>query len=277
LEYTETIRQIISRYDLLKDKYRSKHFGQHFLCDQSLLDKIARCALPFDDADIVEIGPGPCGLTRSIIGLCKTNKVYCIEKDYTLEQLHRNVLDGVSNCHIIYGDALKIIPQSLTPSKIIIISNLPYNVGTQLLINWLLNLRNIERMVLMFQKEVADRICASPCTKEYGRLSIISQLLCRVEKLFPVSRLAFYPQPQVNSFVIRLTPKNAEIKNIDNLQKLTQYCFQHRRKMINSILRYYYNESNIELILRKCAIEKTVRPEEISPLKFLELSQYLDI
>jgi 16S rRNA (adenine1518-N6/adenine1519-N6)-dimethyltransferase len=192
-----------------------------------------------------------------------------------LEPLHRDVLNGVENCRVIYEDALKIRPQSLTPRKIIIVSNLPYNVGTQLLINWLLDLKDIEKMVLMFQKEVADRICSVPGMKEYGRLSVITQLLCNVEKLVPVSRLAFYPPPKVDSTVIRLIPKAVKVGNIDHLQRLTQYCFQHRRKMIYSILKKYYDEPKVAMSLRECCIEKTARPETIAPQKFLALSEHL--
>ncbi|MDR0744428.1 MAG: 16S rRNA (adenine(1518)-N(6)/adenine(1519)-N(6))-dimethyltransferase RsmA [Holosporales bacterium] len=269
-----TIKQVIDKYDLLGNKSRAKAFGQHFLCDLSLLRKIALCAAPYDDCDIIEIGPGPCGLTRAILELSKeNNKVYCIEKDKNLENVHKNIVRNYNNLVFIYADALLINIHELTKKDIIIISNLPYNVSTQLLVNWLLNIKNMKKMILTFQKEVAQRICAPINTKLYGRLSIISQLLCHTEKLFDISNKAFYPPPKVLSSVVKLTPLNVNITNINELEKLIAICFQQRRKTIFSILKSKYE--NIEEILRKCNIDKLSRPENISPGAFLELAIHL--
>lgn len=270
-----TIAQIIKKYDLLKDRRKSKSFGQHFLCDSSLLRKIVHCALPFDNNDIIEIGPGPCGLTREIAEYSRNN-VFCIEKDKNLKKLHENFQQNTKcNVKFIYEDALNIKPQSLTKNKIIIISNLPYNVGTQIFLNILGDFTQISKMVLMFQKEVADRICADIGTKTYGRLSIISQLLCHVEKIFDISNKAFFPEPKVTSTVIKVTPKKNQIINIKKLERLTEKCFQFRRKTIYTILKNLDSQTEIDKILNECQIDKQSRPENISPEKFLELSEKL--
>ena len=268
-----TIAQIIKKYNLFENKKLAKSFGQHFLCDSSLLDKIVSCALPFGDCSILEIGAGPCGLTRSIIKRAERRKIICIEKDVSLKQVHDNLLEHTdANIEFIYADALKIKLRDLYPGNYTIISNLPYNVGTQLLLNWLTELAQINVMVLMFQKEVAERICAKPGTKNYGRLSIITQTLCECEKCFDVSNKAFFPVPEVQSAVIRLKPKYNRPNNIANLEKLTATCFQHRRKTIATILK----NAKIPLdCLSICNISQQERPENISPEQFLELSKLI--
>lgn len=271
-----TVAQVIKKYRLLSDRGRSKSLGQHFLCDESLLDKIVSCALPFGNDDIIEIGPGPCGLTRSIIKLVGDRKIFCVEKDTSLKPVHENLLQ-YSNADVsfVYGDALNIKFQSLTEKTVTVISNLPYNVGTQILINLLHDLSKISKLVLMFQKEVADRICAKPGTKDYGRLSIISRLLCNIEKCFDVSKLAFFPVPKVDSTVIRLIPKADRPSDISRLERLTSICFQHRRKTILAILKRIYRNATECLV--SCGIDCQARPENISPEKFLELSEKLEI
>ena len=274
-DFDLTIAQVIKKYNLLENKKRSKSYGQHFLCDSLLLKKIIHSALPFDDNDIIEIGPGPCGLTREIVEYSKSNNIYCIEKDTNLKELHKNFQENTkNNVKFIYEDALNIKPQDITSKGIIIISNLPYNVGTQIFLNILSDLSRISKMVLMFQKEVADRICAKIGTKSYGRLSIISQLLCKVEKIFDISNKAFFPEPKVISTVIKVTPKN-NIPEIKKLEQLTEKCFQFRRKTIYTILRKINPKIDIEKILEECGIDKQARPENISPQKFLELSEKL--
>ena len=268
-----TIAQIIKKYGLLTNRKLAKSFGQHFLCDSSLLDKIVSCALPFGDGNILEIGAGPCGLTRSIVKYAEGRKIVCIEKDVSLKQIHDNLLEHTdANIEFIYADALKIKLCDLSSEKYTIISNLPYNVGTQLLLNWLAELSQINVMVLMFQKEVAERICARPGTKNYGRLSVIAQLLCEFEKCFDVSNKAFFPIPEVQSAVVKLTPKRDRPSNISDLEKLTAICFQHRRKTIATILK----KVKIPLdCLAICNVSQQSRPENISPEKFLELSKLI--
>lgn len=271
-----TIAQIIKKYNLFENRNRAKSLGQHFLCDASLLNKIVKLALPFNDCDIIEIGPGPCGLTREIIKYIGNNNLYCIEKDLRLKELHNNLLaDTQKPVNFIYEDALKIKLQDLTKKQVIVISNLPYNVGTQIFLNLLKDLSRISKMVLMFQKEVADRICANINTKAYGRLSVISQLLCNVERLFNVSNTAFFPPPKVMSTVIKVTPKHNIIPGLAQLEKLTERCFQTRRKTIYSILCKIIQKEKVEEILGAYQIDKMSRPENISPEMFLTLSKVI--
>ena len=270
-----TIAQVIKKYNLLENRHRAKSLGQHFLCDTSLLDKIVSCALPLGGSNILEIGAGPCGLTRSIIKYAERRKIICIEKDISLKPLHDNLLAHTNaDIKFIYMDALKIKLRELCEGKLIIISNLPYNVGTQLLLNWLSEITQIKIMVLMFQKEVANRICAKVGTKDYGRLSVISQTLCNCEKCFDVSSAAFFPSPEVQSAVVKLTPKRERTHDISKLEKLTALCFQHRRKAISTVLKKKYPRGALEC-LSMCDIPQLARPEDISPEKFLELSNVL--
>ncbi|MDR2074838.1 MAG: 16S rRNA (adenine(1518)-N(6)/adenine(1519)-N(6))-dimethyltransferase RsmA [Holosporales bacterium] len=268
-----TIRQIINKYDLLKNRRFSKSLGQHFLCDYSLLLKIAMCASPFGgDEDIVEIGPGPGGLTRALME-CATSRIFCIEKDTSMKEIHDNLLKCYKDdrLHFIYGDALNVNLCNLTDRKIVIVSNLPYNIGTPLLLKWMRNMQRIDRMVLMFQKEVADRIVSKPDSKSYGRLSVVSQNLCKVEKMFDVSNKAFYPSPKVISTVLRLTPKQNIDFEVEKLEKLTAICFGQRRKTIFSSMKRHFSQEILETAFKNCEIEKTDRPETILPANFINL------
>ena len=274
-ELNLSIAQVIKKYGLFDNRIRAKSFGQHFLCDGTLLTKIVSCALPLGESDILEIGPGPCGLTRAILNFAYGRQIVCIEKDQKLKPLHDNLLKySGANLRFIYDDALNVSLNDLDIDKITVISNLPYNVGTKILLHLLKDLDKIQSMVLMFQKEVAERICASPGSKDYGRLSVISQVLCHCEKCFDVSNRAFFPPPDVQSSVIKLTPKINRPHDIKNLEKLTAICFQHRRKAIYTILKKAIPGFS-QNILDSCGIEQNTRPEQISVNKFLNLSNLL--
>jgi 16S rRNA (adenine1518-N6/adenine1519-N6)-dimethyltransferase len=276
-----TIKQIIDKYNLLSNRGRSKAFGQHFICDLSLLRKIVSFSAPDQHAhrDIVEIGPGPAGLTRAIIEkLPNSSHLFCIEKDVNMAKVHENLAmcyepSVRSRLHFIYADALDIELHKLTSRKIIIISNLPYNISTTLLINWFHNdIGFIDTMTLMFQKEVASRIVASTGTKAYGRLSVISQTLCNCRKLFDISNMAFHPPPKVLSTVLQLKPReNIENTNIASLETLTNMCFQRRRKTMFSILKNKL--ANASELLAVCQIDMNDRPENVSPEQFVKLCE----
>jgi 16S rRNA (adenine1518-N6/adenine1519-N6)-dimethyltransferase len=175
----------------------------------------------------------------------------------------------------MYKDALNVNLSDLTDKKIVIISNLPYNIGTPLLLKWLKEIQRVDRMVLMFQKEVADRIVSEPGSKSYGRLSVISQNLCVVEKMFDVSSKAFYPPPKVTSTVIKLTPKQKANFEIEKLERLTAICFGQRRKTIFSSMRQHFPLEVLTRALNDCHIEKTIRSEVLQPAKFLDLLEKL--
>ncbi|MBQ7524613.1 MAG: ribosomal RNA small subunit methyltransferase A [Alphaproteobacteria bacterium] len=276
-DFDLSIAQVIKKYGLLDDRKRAKSLGQHFLCDMSLLEKIVSCALPFGDCDLIEIGAGPGGLTRAIMKHAGDRSIFCLEKDTSpsLQALHNNMQQHSDvKLHFVYEDALRVKPQNLTDRRVIIISNLPYNVGTQILLNLLHDLSRIDKLVLMFQKEVADRICARPGTKDYGRLSVISQLLCHTEKLFDVANTAFFPPPKVVSTVVKMTPLEVTM-DLPRLEQLTALCFQHRRKTIFSSLKREF-PAVAEKALTECGIDKMDRPENVPPMKFLELSMRLN-
>lgn len=280
-DFDLTIYQVIKKYNLLSNNSYMRSLSQNFIVDELLLDKIVKSVFPIDnDSCIIEVGPGPCGLTRSILKYCN-NELICIEKDLKFKQLHDNILNNTNkSIRFIYEDALKINIQELTNKKIVIISNLPYNVGTALLIKWLSNnINQIDTIVVMLQDEVIDRICASHNSKQYGKISIISQLLCNVDKLFTVSNKAFIPSPKVTSAVVKLVPKNNNIENISNLIKLLNNCFLYRRKMIYSTLMKFYKQfdkQSINDILNKCNILPQHRPENITPTQYYELNKYIN-
>lgn len=273
-----TIKQVIDKYSFLHNKSKAKFLGQHFLCDFGLLRKIAICAAPFDDCDVVEIGPGPCGLTRAILDVTsETNRVFCVEKDEAFKEAHSNIKNIFQDrLTFFYADALHIKLKEITTKEVIVVSNLPYNVGTQIVLKLLFSEVGIKKMILMFQKEVAERICASVGTKAYGRLSIVAQLFCDVEMLFDVSNKAFCPPPKIQSAVVKMVLRNAVDRHcMIAVDGLANVCFQKRRKTIFGILKKYYNHELLEEALRCCFIDKMDRPEEVSPEKFLRLSVML--
>ena len=186
-----------------------KRFGQHFLLDLNLTRRIARAAGALDQGTTIEIGPGPGGLTRALL-LEGAARVVAIEVDPraigALAEL-QDAADG--RLEVIEGDALQIDPATLGPAPRRIVANLPYNVSTALLVRWLHAADDVADMVLMFQKEVVDRLAAVPRTKDYGRLSVLAQHVCEVRRLFDVPAAAFVPPPKVTSSVAQLTPRPA--------------------------------------------------------------------
>ena len=165
--------------------------------------------------------------------------MFVIEKDKRCISLLNEIHAYFSAIEIISADALKIKLSSLSAEKIVIIANLPYNIGTELLFRWLDEIEYIESMTLMLQKEVVDRICAKPDSKAYGKLSIMCQIMCDVEKMFDVSPSAFYPPPKVTSTIVKITPKtHIPSKNIiDTVRLITSFAFNQRRKMLKSSLK----------------------------------------
>ena len=244
-----------------------KRFGQHFLLDMNLTDKIARLCAPHPA--IVEIGPGPGGLTRSLLN-AQSGAVFTLEKDPRfipiLEDI-RAVSDG--RLHIQQADALHVNPADLSEHRPLrICANLPYNVGTKLLINWL-NAQPIfwDRLVLMLQKEVAERIAAPPNTKAYGRLSVLAQSLASVHIPFSVPARAFTPPPKVDSAVIVLDilPVERRFSDLKTLAILTQACFGQRRKMLRKSLKNFAKQHDVSLKqwLKNAHIDPSIRPQTL--------------
>lgn len=258
----------------------NKKLGQHFLLDMNITDKIARLALPLDSATIVEIGPGPGGLTRSLFKAGAKN-VIAIEMDERFLPPLQDIADHTDGALIIHhGDALKININDITESPVKIAANLPYNVGTKLLINWLTaDPLFWSQAVLMFQKEVAERVVASPGENAYGRLAVLAQSICRCHMAFDVPARAFSPPPKVDSAVVVLEPLSPEKQyvNLARLGEVTQAAFGQRRKMLRRSLKSIAGRHGMtsETWLEGCGIDPSRRPETLSVTDFQALTTAL--
>jgi len=250
-----------------------KKLGQNFIFDETLCDKIVKASGLQDGNIALEIGPGPAGLTRSILK-ASSGKLTVIEMDARCIPLLEEIKTVYPDLIIKQADALKVsLSEIVTDEKITIISNLPYNIGSVLLTSWLLQSEKINSMTLMLQKEVVDRIIAKAGTKSYGRLSVICQIVCKITKCFDVSPKAFYPEPKIWSSVVRLEPK----ENTPNLQLLTKIAqitnlaFSGRRKMIKSSLKALSPDINTRL--EKLSIKESLRAEDLLPEDYLALAE----
>ena len=250
-----------------------KQFGQNFLFDLNLTSRIARSVPDIKNITVVEVGPGPGGLTRAIL-MAGAKNVIAIEKDKTTEPILSQIVDAADGkLEIIFGDALKTKLNNVDKKGYAICSNLPYNVGTELLIQWLKKIANgepIKSMTLMFQREVAQRIVAKVGDEQYGRLSVLVNLIADAKILFDVPNTAFVPRPRVQSAVVQIIPnakKIALIDDINKLEKLTAKLFGQRRKMIRGIIKTDWE---------KFGLHGTERAEEIKPELFLKISRFID-
>ncbi|GHS96790.1 ribosomal RNA small subunit methyltransferase A [Alphaproteobacteria bacterium] len=279
--------QVISKFDLLKNKKKAKRLGQNFLTHPRILDSIVKAAGPLDSCVVVEIGPGPGGLTRAILE-AQPRHLFALEKDEAcvaalqdLVQRHEGLLTVRCEDAVDYD-----WEQSLSawgarfgtfdaPSPIKIIANLPYNVGTFIFLKWLPHLSKIDSLVLMFQKEVADRILAQPNTPAYGRLSILSQYLTKIEKVMTLAPGAFTPAPKVSSTVLRFVPrKEAKGNLLFQLSRVTQVAFQNRRKMIRKSLGNLGSDALGLEILKTLGLDEQRRPETLSVEDFVSFAQH---
>ena len=247
-----------------------KGLSQNFLFDINLTDKIVKKSEPLSST-IIEIGSGPGGLTRSIL---KKNpqKLFALDKDYQSEIMLKELKELYKDkLQIIIADALDYPIWKLGDNPRQIIANLPYNVGTKMLINWLKHVNKFEKFTLMFQKEVAERIIANVGSPNYGRLSILTNWLTKTKKLFDIPPTAFIPSPKVTSSVIQLVPRSKPIFDIDfsSLEKVTFLAFSQRRKMLKSSLKTV----NGEVILDSLQISSKLRPEEVSILDFCRIAK----
>ena len=246
--------------------------GQHFLLDPSLCGRIARAARPATPAVILEVGPGPGGLTRALLA-AGAARIVAIEKDRrcvaALGELQARYPDRLE---IVEGDALSFDIASLGSDRIGIVANLPYNVGTRLLLRWLERVERIESMTLMFQKEVAVRITAAG-GKDYGGLSVRAQWLCTCERLFDVSPRAFVPPPGVVSSVVRLVPRATPLApaDPDALDAVTRAAFGQRRKMLRRALRTLTPDPQV--LLARAGITPEARAETLSVAEFCALAR----
>ena len=266
VENLPNIREILK-----KNNFKiNKALGQNFLFDLNITDKIVKKSNTIAST-IIEIGSGPGSLTRSILRK-KSAVVYAIDKDIQSKAMLAE-LKMIYNdrLNIIIDDALNFPIWELGNAPRQIIANLPYNVGTKMLIIWLKNIQKFDLLTLMFQKEVADRIIAKPGSKNYGRLSILTNWLTKSSKLFDVPSEAFIPKPKVNSTVIQLKPYSKPIYDVsfESLEKLTHLAFSQKRKTLRNSLK----EINGEKVLRELNISSNLRPENLSVIDFCKIAK----
>ena len=268
------LKDIISKYEIRA----KKSLGQNFLLDLNLTSKIARYAGNLKQSDVLEIGPGPGGLTRSLLNE-GARQVVSIEKDNrciaALEEI-QSLFPG--RLKLLKGDALSMNVTQYLTDPIKIIANLPYNIGTELLVRWL-NSKNWpsfwQSMTLMFQKEVANRIVARPGSKAYGRLSVMSQWRCNTKIAFNIPATAFTPPPKVESAVVHFEALN-EPKfpaEVDKLEFVVSKAFNQRRKMLRGALKGHF--INVEEGLFSIGILPTKRAENITVQEYCAMSQIL--
>jgi len=270
------LREVIRRYGLLA----RKSLGQNFLFDLNLTERIARAAGPLEGVTVYEVGPGPGGLTRALLALGAA-RVIAVERDHrAIAALEEIAAHYPGHLDIVAGDALAFDPRRLldgSPARIV--ANLPYNIATALLVAWL----SVEpwppwfdSTVLMFQREVAERLVAAPGSKTYGRLSVLVQWRCEARILFDVNASAFVPPPKVTSSVLRLVPRAAP-SACDRrlLEAVTQAAFGQRRKMLRQSLRSL--GTDVPTLLAAAGLDPTARAEDICVEDFVALARALAV
>ena len=270
-----TTKEFVEKYELMA----KKALGQNFLLDANITDKIVRlslCNQGLDDLSkevVVEVGPGPGGLTQAVLRK-NPKKFSVIEMDDRCLSILGEIKEYYNQLEIIGGDALKFDwdNKASVDGKFHVVSNLPYNISVVLLTNWLNKIENIKSLTLMFQKEVADRITADIGCKDYGRISVISQLQCEVVKLFDLSPTCFVPAPKIWSSVLLFMPRQDSLDEqmLNKVSKLTELAFGQRRKMIRQSLK---SVNGILEILEELGIEPTLRAENLTPYQYLDIAK----
>lgn len=273
------LRDVINQYGLRADK----KFGQNFILDLNLTRRIAREAGNLSDCDIIEVGPGPGGLTRGLL-MEGARHVHVIEADARFLPALQDIAAAYPGRLTIHqGDALKIQPHDITDAPFRIVSNLPYNIATPLLTGWLDAGWHDGQwrpaflsMTLMFQKEVAERVTARPGDKHYGRLAVLAGWLSEARLAFDVDRQVFVPPPKVTSAIIDLRPRSQPLAeaNPQVLAKLTAAAFGQRRKMLRASLKQI--SSTPQALLAEADIAETARAEQLSIEQFCTLARLLD-
>jgi 16S rRNA (adenine1518-N6/adenine1519-N6)-dimethyltransferase len=265
------LREVIRRHGLSA----KKSLGQNFLLDLNLTARIARAGGPLKGATVVEVGPGPGGLTRALLAE-GAQRVIAIERDVrAIAALEEIAVHYPGRLEIVSGDALEFdAPGRLSGERARVIANLPYNIATALLIGWLTEPWPpwYDALVLMFQREVAMRIVATPGGKTYGRLSVLANWRCETKIMFDVAPSAFVPPPKITSSVVRLIPRSAPLAcDAGVLQKVTEAAFGQRRKMLRQSLKSLGVDASA--LLTAAGIEPTARAEEIPVEGFVALAR----
>ncbi len=266
------LRDVIARHDLAA----KKSLGQNFLLDLNLTGRIARAAGDISAGSVIEIGPGPGGLTRALL-LHGAREVIAIERDQRCLAALAEIGEAYpGRLQVIAGDALATDAAKLGQAPRRIVANLPYNIATPLLINWLSQATAFQSLTLMFQKEVVERLTAKPRTKDYGRLSVLAQWLTEPRRLFDVPPRAFTPPPKVTSSIVQLIPRPSPAypARQQDLERVTQAAFGQRRKMLRQSLRNLFGDA--EAALTALDIPPTARAEELSIEQFCALARFLE-
>ena len=249
-----------------------KSLGQNFLIDKNILEKIVNC-IDINNKTVLEIGPGTGNLTNFILNK-KPYKVFVIEKDDILADGLEDKFPNKLN--IIKNDVLKVNESSLFDEKVIVFGNLPYNISSEILSKWIVNSNDnfwFEALILMFQKEVADRIIANFNTSYYGRLSILANWKLNINKIIDIKPTSFRPKPKVDSSLLFFTPKDNfyKIKNAKNLEKITRIFFNNRRKMLKKPYNQVFNGD--QRVLDKLNLNLNLRPQNLNFETYYKLTQ----
>lgn len=250
----------------------TKALGQNFLLDLNLTRSIARLGGDLDGIDVIEIGPGPGGLTRALLQENARN-VHAIEYDQRAIAALQPLVDASQGrLHLHHMDALEAdVMQFGIDGTRAIIANLPYNIATPLLLGFLRNIARINFMLLMFQQEVAQRICAAPGSKMYGRLSVMSQFLCKTKIVKTLPPGAFTPPPKINSSVVHFVPRDlTDLPKFDVMEKVVAAAFSQRRKMLRTTLKDYADH------LAAAGIDPTQRAEDIKVDSYVKLAKLVE-
>jgi 16S rRNA (adenine1518-N6/adenine1519-N6)-dimethyltransferase len=266
------LREVIAKYDLAA----RRALGQNFLLDLNLTAKIARAAGELSSGTTIEVGPGPGGLTRALLSH-GAREVIAIERDARcLGALAEIAAAYPGRLTIIEGDALAKDCAKLGTAPRRIVANLPYNIATPLIIKWMRQGSAFASLTVMVQKEVADRMSAKPRSKEYGRLSVLTQFLARPRRLFDLPPRAFVPAPKVTSTVIEILPlaEPAFPARLADLERVTQAAFGQRRKMLRQSLRTLGGDA--EALLAAAGITPTARAEELTVEQFAMLARMFE-
>ncbi len=270
------LRDVIRRYGLTA----RKSLGQNFLFDLNLTERIARAAEPLAGVTVYEVGPGPGGLTRALLAL-GTARVIAVERDERAIAALQDIAERYpGRLEIIAADALTFDPRTrLDNGPVRIVANLPYNIATALLVSWLIAEPWppwYDSAILMFQREVAERIVAAPGSKTYGRLSVLAQWRCEARILFDINASAFVPPPKVKSSVVRLLPRVTPAPcDRKLLEAVTQAAFGQRRKMLRQSLRSL--DVDAPALIAAAGLDATARAEDISIDGFVGLARSLAV
>ncbi|MBB6251284.1 16S rRNA (adenine(1518)-N(6)/adenine(1519)-N(6))-dimethyltransferase RsmA [Nitrospirillum iridis] len=268
LAHLPPLRDVIARFDL----GARKALGQHFLLDLNLTARVAAAAGDLAGVTVIEVGPGPGGLTRALVE-SDAKAVIAVERDSRFVAALADVVEAAAGrLTLVEGDALEVDMTAIAPSPRAIVANLPYNVGTPLLVGWLRQIQEFRSLTLMFQKEVVDRIVATPRTKDYGRLAVMSQWLAVPKLVFDIPPQAFSPPPKVMSSVVHITPRvlPPDAPSFKDMERVVAACFNQRRKMLRAGLRGLVPQP--EPLLEAAGIAPTARAEEIEVAGFVRLT-----